>query len=226
MARATFSGTNTKALTIKSEVTIQQYDIEPLNFLVEDYAVSYPFNYQPEDEILLAPYRSASNSIHSILLEKWVNKLWSPNENLQSIALLQRLNQRLVESLNQIVREEEGVQSAEQTLTLQSGSCRDFAQLFIVVARQLGFAARFVSGYLYSKSTSSEPGATHAWAEVFIPGAGWKGFDPTSGTMTGAHHIRVAVARLPESVPPVAGSYIGVPGATMLVSVYIEALDC
>lgn len=224
VAHATFS-TKTQELTIKSEIIIQQYDIEPLNFLVSDYAVNYPFSYQKEDEIILSPYRLVSKKISDSLLLEWINQLWMPNEKLQSFALLQRLNQNLFESLNQLVREEEGVQSAEQTITLQTGSCRDFANAFIVIARQLGFAARFVSGYLYSNSSTNQPGATHAWAEVFLPGAGWKGFDPTQGAMTGADHITVAVARLPESVPPVAGSYLGAPGATMKVGVWIEALD-
>ena len=224
VARATFD-TKTRKLTINSQVIIQKYDIEPLNFLVADYAVDYPFSYQKEDEIVLSPYRLASKNNNGTLLQERINTLWTPTEKLQSYALLQRLNRNLFESLKQVVREEEGVQSAEQTLSLQSGSCRDFANVFMVIARQLGFAARFVSGYLYLKSSTNQPGATHAWVEVFLPGAGWKGFDPTTGDMTGADHITVAVARLPESVPPVAGSYLGAPGATMQVGVWIDALD-
>lgn len=258
VARATFSD-KCEVLKIESEIIIQQYDTEPLNFLVAEHAVNYPFSYKPEDEIVLAPYRliPTQNSRETTgdgrqdgalkgnscnddsyransfqdeavqgqpLLDEWIRQLWIPGEKLQSFALLQRLNQRLCESLCQRVREEEGVQSAEETLSLKTGSCRDFAELFIVIARYLGFAARFASGYLYTESSSNQPGATHAWAEVFLPGAGWKGFDPTSGEITGAHHITVAVARLPESVPPVAGSYVGRPGAIMDVKVFIDAL--
>lgn len=224
VARASFS-TKTQELTIKSEITIQQYDVEPLNFLVADYALDYPFSYQEEDQIILSPYIFATKNTCDELQQNWINRLWTPNEELQSFTLLQRINQLLFNSLKHIIREEEGVQSAEQTLSLQTGSCRDFAHLFIVIARKLGFATRFVSGYLYAKSSTNQPGATHAWAEVFLPGAGWKGFDPTTGAITGADHIAVAVARLPESVPPVAGNYIGTPGASMQVGVWIESLD-
>lgn len=91
-------------------------------------------------------------------------------------------------------------------------------------ARGLGLAARFVSGYLHAEPSANDYGATHAWAEVFLPGAGWKGFDPTIGKIVGADHIAVAVARLPESVPPVAGSFIGAPGANLDVGVWVSEL--
>jgi transglutaminase-like putative cysteine protease len=91
-------------------------------------------------------------------------------------------------------------------------------------ARRFGLAARFVSGYLNSPPSALNFGATHAWAEVFLPGAGWKGFDPTIGAIVGADHIAVAVARLPESVPPVAGSFRGPPGSTLDVGVWVTPL--
>jgi transglutaminase-like putative cysteine protease len=122
------------------------------------------------------------------------------------------------------VREEPGVQSATDTLTRASGSCRDFANLFMQAARHLGLAARFVSGYLHAEPSSANYGSTHAWAEVFLPGAGWKGFDPTIGKIVGTDHFAVAVARLPESVPPIAGSFIGPPGASLDVGVWVTAL--
>ena len=90
-------------------------------------------------------------------------------------------------------------------------------------ARCLGFATRFVSGYLHTPPSDSNFGATHAWAEVFLPGVGWKGFDPTIGTIVGTDHIAVAVARLPESVPPVAGAFTGMASATLNVGVWVTA---
>jgi len=134
------------------------------------------------------------------------------------------LNQLIYQSMQYRRREEEGVQTAEQTLLSGSGSCRDFACLFITAARQLGFAARFVSGYMHFSASSSQSGSTHAWVEVFIPGAGWKGFDPTTGNIVGAEHITVAVARSPQSVPPVSGSYLGRPGSSMFVNVWVTEL--
>jgi transglutaminase-like putative cysteine protease len=91
-------------------------------------------------------------------------------------------------------------------------------------ARHLGLAARFVSGYLHDPAPMVVAGSTHAWAEVFMPGAGWKGFDPTIGELVGVHHITVAIARVPESVPPVAGSFVGPPGASLSVGVWVSEL--
>lgn len=120
------------------------------------------------------------------------------------------------------MREEPGVQSARQTLSKGSGSCRDFALLFMEAVRCLGLASRFVSGYLYAPLMADEIGSTHAWAEVYLPGAGWKGFDPTIGKIAGSDHIAVAVARLPESVPPIAGSFIGTAVSSLTVGVWVS----
>jgi transglutaminase-like putative cysteine protease len=92
----------------------------------------------------------------------------------------------------------------------------------MAAARRLGLAARFVSGYLHAP-LSSDSGATHAWAEIYLPGAGWKGFDPTTGAIVGTDHIPVAVARLPESVPPVAGSFRGSAGSQLEVGVWVSS---
>ena len=218
---------STQILTIQSEITIQQYDQLPHDFLVADYAVDYPFNYSDEDRVLLSPYMNPPGMAVSRMLTNWVDDIWRSGENIQTFTLLLRLNQRIYQALTYRSREEEGVQSAEKTLSCCSGSCRDSAFLFMVAARQLGFAARFVSGYIYSESTTNplgQSGTTHAWAEVFLPGAGWKGFDPTIGNLVGAEHIAVAVARLPESVPPISGSFNGPPGASMTVNVWVTEL--
>ena len=116
------------------------------------------------------------------------------------------------------------MQTALATLSRGTGSCRDFAYLFMEAVRRLGFAARFVSGYLHSPPSSINFGATHAWAEVYLPGAGWKGFDPTIGEIVGTQHIAVAVARMPELVPPIAGSFVGPPGAKLNVGVWVTEL--
>ncbi len=226
VAIATFSE-NTQRLTIESESIIQQYDQAPHDFLIADYAVNYPFSYGNEEAVVLAPYMNQASASDNIAVHSWVRGLLAPNEAIQSFALLLRLNQRIYQSLNYRTREEEGVQSATQTLNNGSGSCRDYACLFIDAARLLGFAARFVSGYVYSAATTSQSGqsgSTHAWLEVFIPGAGWKGFDPTVGKLVGQEHFAVAVARFPESVPPVSGSFLGAPGAKMTVSVWVDEL--
>lgn len=227
VAIATFNS-SARRITIKSEITLQQYNQSPHDFLVADYAVNYPFSYKEEDRVLLSPYMEQSGEVKGSRLEGWVKGLLLPNENIQTFALLLRLNQRIYQLLNYRTREEEGVQAAEQTLASGSGSCRDAAALFMAAARQLGFATRFVSGYIYSEGTAiahGQSGATHAWTEVFIPGAGWKGFDPTIGNIVGADHIAVAVARVPESVPPIAGAFQGDAEAEMSVKVWVELLS-
>lgn len=221
---ATFES-QSEELTVKSEIVIQKYDLFPHDFLVADYAVDYPFSYLEEDKVLLSPYLVGAQQSQSKLLTDWVDQVWKSGEQIQTFALLLRLNQRIYQSLQYRKREEEGVQSAEDTLSCGSGSCRDSASLFMAAAQRLGFAARFVSGYIFTDSTSNESGSTHAWAEVLIPGAGWKGFDPTIGSIVGADHIAVAVSRLPESVPPIAGNFFGAPGSSMTVNVWVTLVS-
>jgi len=223
VAIATFSSPTDK-LSIESEVIIQQYNQTPLDFLLADYAADFPFAYTPEDWVVLAPYAKTVGNLPNDLLSAWVANLWSPGERLQTYTLLQRLCGHIHQNLSYQLREEPGVQSAAETLARGTGSCRDFACLFMEAARHLGLSARFVSGYLYAPPSAVNFGATHAWAEVYLPGAGWKGFDPTVGEIAGTTHFAVAVARRPESVPPVAGSFVGPPGANLNVGVWVTEL--
>jgi transglutaminase-like putative cysteine protease len=213
-------------LSIESHVIVQQYNQAPFDFLLADHAADYPFAYAPEEAAVLSPYLTgAARSVNEQeVLAGWVKALWPGSERIPTFALLQRLNTHIHQSLSYRVREESGVQTPAETLTLGTGSCRDSAFLFMEAARRLGLAARFVSGYLNTPPSSANYGATHAWAEVFLPGAGWKGFDPTTGLVVGTDHIAVAVARLPESVPPVEGSFIGPPGSRLDVGVWVTPL--
>lgn len=213
-----------RQLSIESEIVIHQYNENPLDFLVADYAVDFPFSYTPEEQVVLLPYMILALPESSSVLTELVAKIWQAGERIQTAALLQRLIIYINQSLSYQSREEPGVQTPAQTLSEQSGSCRDFAYLFMEVTRSLGLASRFVSGYLNAEPSSADFGATHAWAEVYLPGVGWKGFDPTSGLIVGPNHIAVAVARLPDSIPPVAGAYVGPVGATLDVGVWVTAL--
>jgi len=224
VAIATFD-TPASQLLIESNVIIQQYNENPLDFLVADYATHYPFAYQPDDQVLLSPYMTVAGNPANGQLAAWLANLWRPGERIQTYALLKRMCTHIHATLTYQLREEPGVQSVAETLSRGSGSCRDFAYLFMEAARRLGLAARFVSGYLYVPAPTADFGSTHAWAEVFLPGAGWKGFDPTIGDIAGSSHIAVAVARLPESVPPVAGSFVGPPGANLDVGVWVTELQ-
>jgi transglutaminase-like putative cysteine protease len=209
-------------LTIESNVVIQQYNESPLDFIVADYAINYPFSYDEGDQFLLSPYRVLPNQQTRERLNNWIFELWKSGEQVQTYTLLQRLTGIIHSTLIYKAREEPGVQSARETLSLGSGSCRDFALLFMEAVKCLGFASRFVSGYLYAPLMSSQVGSTHAWAEVYLPGGGWKGFDPTIGDIVGTDHIPVAVSRLAESVPPISGSYVGFAESKLDVGVWVS----
>ena len=223
VAIATFDSP-TAHLGIVSECIVQQFDETPLDFLVADFAVNYPFNYDPDSAEVLRPYLRSFARGDQAELGAWVQRYWHAGESVQTYGLLARLCTGISQSLTYQIREQPGVQSAVETLMRGAGSCRDFANLFMEAAHFLGLAARFVSGYLNAPFEDGRSGSTHAWAEVYLPGAGWKGFDPTSGEIAGARHIAVAVARLPEVVSPVTGAFFGPAGADLSVGVWVSEL--
>jgi transglutaminase-like putative cysteine protease len=211
----------TQQLLIESEVIIQQYNESPLDFIVADYAITFPFEYKEDDKFLLSPYMVLPNQETRTLLNNMIYSVYKTSEQIQTYTLLQRLSAHIYQTLSYTIREEPGVQTVEQTLFLGSGSCRDFALLFMEAVKCLGLASRFVSGYLHAPLMSAHVGSTHAWAEVYLPGGGWKGFDPTIGDIAGADHIPVAVSRLPQSVPPIGGSFAGTADSTLDVGVWV-----
>ncbi|MBU1377597.1 MAG: transglutaminase family protein [Alphaproteobacteria bacterium] len=141
-----------------------------------------------------------------------------------TLSLLKDLNAGILGAAFYRTRDEEGTQTAAETLRMASGSCRDLAALFIEAVRHLGFGARAVSGYLFDPDGVEASDTTHAWAEVYLPGAGWVSFDPTHNRLGGAGLIPVAVGRRNAQVMPVAGSYVGDPEdfLNMEVDVAIE----
>lgn len=208
-------------LRVSSNVIIQHYEDNPFDFIVDDYAVNRPFNYAFEEQIDLAPFLQAVYPADRASVQFWLNGL-GLQRPMETFALLDQMNRQIARQFMYQMREEPGVQSPAQTLARNSGSCRDFAALFIEACRYLGLASRFVSGYLFTSETDTGNASTHAWAEVYLPGAGWKGFDPTGGEVVGNRHIATAVARHPEAVPPVAGSFIGPGGALPLLMVQVR----
>lgn len=198
---------SSNTLRIESEVVIEHYAERPLDFVVDKRAVTFPFPFEPEDRLDLLPYITHNWPNHTSELKQWVARFWQPGQSIETFLLLDRMNKAIVADFGYGMREEPGVQNPEATLRLRTGSCRDFAAFFIEACRYLGLAARFVSGYLYNPG-STQHGSTHAWSEVYLPGAGWIGFDNTSGLVAGTQHIATAVHRHPEAVPPVSGSYI------------------
>ena len=207
-------------LRIASEVVIQHYEDSPQNFSLQEYALNYPFSYRESELIDLAAFQQSLFRDDQAAVLAWLQEISLCGHSMETICLQAKLNQAIHDRFRYQMREEAGVQSPAQTLQMGSGSCRDYATLFIEACRCLGLASRFVSGYLHAPATEAGNASTHAWAEVYLPGRGWQGFDPTVGEITGNRHIAVAVARDPESIPPVSGSFIG-PGLG-LPNMYVD----
>lgn len=146
-----------------------------------------------------------------------------------TLSLLKDMNAGIGNAILYQAREDEGTQSPAQTLALGTGSCRDLATLLVEAVRSLGFGARIVSGYLHDPTRtllgSADAGSTHAWAEIFLPGAGWITFDPTNQSVGGANLIPVAVARDIRLAMPVTGSFVGPSDAFLGMSVAVSVTD-
>jgi len=214
----------TDLLRITSTVVIQHYDENPFDFLMDDYALMHPFAYTASDYIELKPFLQAVYPDDREQVIDWLEESGGRQPTL-TFTLLDRVNRGIASGFSYQIREEQGVQSPGTTLRLRSGSCRDFAALFAEACRHLGLASRFVSGYLFTWANDASNASTHAWAEVYLPGAGWKGFDPTSGEVVGDRHVAVAVARHPEAVPPVAGDFVGTAQQRPTLSVILRVSE-
>ncbi|MCF7687674.1 MAG: transglutaminase family protein [Cephaloticoccus sp.] len=202
-----FASDLTQELIIDSVTHVEHFDDQPLDFLVDDHAINFPYLLSATERIELGPYLIPSYLNDQNLVAEWVKNFWRPGQLVETYSLLDQMNRSIAGNFIYRAREEPGVQRPGQTLKSMTGSCRDFAALLIAACRFLGIPARFVSGYANTEEIPAAMGATHAWTEVYLPGAGWKGFDSTSGDVTGSKHIAVAVGRDPESLPPIAGSY-------------------
>ena len=222
---ATFESGAVAALEIESRLEVELYDVMPLDFLVEEHALYFPFAYRPDEDIGLGPYLKPVYPDHAGIAHWLEPYRMSPN-GTETFSVLDRMNSDIHSRFAYEAREEEGVLAPHETLRRARGSCRDLAALFVESCRRLGIAARFVSGYVHGPATEAGGAATHAWAEVYLPGAGWKGFDPTNAAVVGPDHIPVAVHRDPEAVPPVAGSFTGPEGLSpsLIVDVQINQL--
>jgi transglutaminase-like putative cysteine protease len=210
VAVATFEGP-TQELRFDSSVTLEHFENTLPEYPLEEYAKTYPFRYSEEDLANLA--RALVNQHPSDSLSRWVSQFLDPSEVVGTMNLLRSMTLAIRQDFHYTRRMAKGVQSPSETIESRCGSCRDFAVLLIEATRSLGLAARFVSGYIFApgidSGVTSGSGSTHAWMQVYLPGAGWIDFDPTNSIVGNRNLIRVAVAWDQRQVVPLWGTYTG-----------------
>lgn len=204
-------------LLIISELIIERYPAQLGQARPENPLTLTPVVYDRADRLLLAPFMEPVSEDPDNALLGWVRGLaGTPDE--RALDFLLRLNSLIHCSFTYSARYEPGTQAPALTVQQGSGTCRDFAWLMVEALRRLGYAARFVTGYLYSPANLDVrgAGATHAWCEVFLPDRGWTEFDPTNGLAESSDLIPIAVARTPEEAAPISGSLVGEPAPSRL----------
>jgi uncharacterized protein (DUF2126 family)/transglutaminase-like putative cysteine protease len=212
LARLVFPEPTTKFF-VEVDLVAEMSVFNPFDFFLEPSAENYPFTYDDALSRELRPFLETESAGPE--LTTWLRKV--SRKKIRTIDFLIGLNQRLQSEIGYVIRMEPGIQTCEQTLTLRKGSCRDSAWLLVQILRHLGLAARFVSGYLIQLAPDVKPlegpaGPTsdftdlHAWTEVYLPGAGWIGLDPTSGLLAGEGHIPLACTPDASSAAPISGA--------------------
>ncbi len=203
-----------RQLSVDVDLVVDMPRINPFDFFVEESAEKYPFCYEPSLKKELTPFLEIKEQ--GPLLAQWVESV--DRTPRRTVDFLVELNSKLAQDIEYLIRMEPGIQPCELTLSKGSGSCRDSGWLLVQILRQLGLAARFASGYLVqlapdTKSLDGPSGVMqdvldlHAWAEVYVPGAGWIGLDPTSGLIAGEGHLPLACSPDPQSSAPITGGH-------------------
>ena len=212
-------GARAQELTFLSTLRLEHehQDAAGIEACLEDYARIYPFSYDPEEmaDLLRSMERHYPDPSHQ--LDLWARSFLRTDGPTGTLAMLTAMTHRIRRQFTYQVRQEAGIQPPATTLRLGTGTCRDFAVLMMEAVRCLGLAARFVSGYIYvpSRDKPGTPdhhhggGNTHAWLQVYLPGAGWVEFDPTNNIVGNRDLIRVAVVRDPQHAVPLSGSWTG-----------------
>lgn len=205
--------TPARELRLETNITLEHVPDISLDLMIDDEAQHYPFHYDPLELPDIQPLMERQCPDPAGVLEHWARQFVKVGHPTDTGHLLMTMCYAIRESFTYQRRSGRGIQLPIETLELRSGTCRDFALLMIEAARALGLPARFVSGYIYVPDRDGSPtlggGSTHAWCQVYLPGAGWVEFDPTNGIVGSRDLIRVAVARDPRQAIPLTGSYDG-----------------
>ncbi len=217
-------------LKIVCSFTIEHASTNNLELPLSPGAEFYPFAYGVEERFDLEHYLRPHHDDPGGKLTAWARQFISTDGPTGTRDLLVAMNQHIRERFAYASRDEEGTQTPLETLTLASGTCRDFALLMMEASRRLGVATRFVSGYLYDPALDGGDadgatvgaGSTHAWLQAYLPGAGWVPFDPTNNLLGGNQLIRVGVARDPSQAAPISGSWYGQAGAYLGMTATVQ----
>ena len=220
-------GEDADELRFESRVRLDHLPQNVPDFRMANYARTYPFTYGPEEmpDLARSIERHYFDPEHEV--DHWVRQFLDRGGETSTGELLMTITHAIKESFTYVHRHETGTQDPITTLTTGKGTCRDFAVLMLEAVRALGFAARFVSGYLYVPNDGGRVGGgnTHAWVQVYLPGAGWVEFDPTNGIIGNRDLIRVAVARDPRQAVPLYGTWVGARGDHLGMTVEVDVHD-
>ncbi len=221
VAVATFEG-STSELRFESTVALEHFETTVPDYPLEEGARSYPFRYSDEDFPNLM--RALEPHYPAERVGEWALQFLAAADSTATMGMLRAMTKGIRDEFTYVRRPEKGVQTPDETLKSRRGSCRDLAVLMMEAARSLGVASRFVSGYIYTPERAglAGGGATHAWMQAYLPGAGWIDFDPTNSIIGNRNLIRVAVAWAPEYVLPLWGTYAGPPGAFLDMDVNVD----